>query len=116
MTYGAISPPSAALPLLWRMTTYGPRRARRTDDNHSEIRDALRGVPGVYCQDVSAVAGLGFDLLCNVRGGPPVCLEVKRADTRHDLTDSEQRARDHWGAAWHVVTSLDAALLALGAI
>lgn len=25
------------------MTTYGPRRARRTDDNHSEIRDALRG-------------------------------------------------------------------------
>ena len=98
------------------MTNYGPRRARRTDDNHAAIRDALRGVPGVYCQDVSAVAGLGFDLLCNVRGGPPVFLEVKRPASRADLTDSECRARDHWGAAWHVVTTLDEALAALGAI
>lgn len=58
------------------MTNYGPRRTRRTDGNHAAIRDALRDVPGVYCQDVSAVAGLGFDLLCNVRGGPPAGVAI----------------------------------------
>lgn len=98
------------------MSDYGPRRARRTDDNHAEIRDDLRDVPGVYCQDVSAAVGLGFDLLCNWRGGPPMFLEVKRPDKRHELTDSEKRARDHWGDAWHVVTTTDEALRALGAI
>lgn len=98
------------------MSDYGPRRARRTDDNHAEIRDALRDVPGVYCHDVSAVAGLGFDLLCNFRGGPPVFIEVKRPATRNDLTDSERRARDHWGDVWRVVTDVDEALRALGAI
>jgi hypothetical protein len=97
------------------MTGQGPRRARRTDDNHAEIRDALRDVPGVYCQDVSAVAGLGFDLLCNFRGGPPVFIEVKQPATRNDLTESEKRARSHWGTTWHVVTSLEEALAALGA-
>jgi hypothetical protein len=97
------------------MTGKGPRHARRTDDNHSEIRDALRDVPGVYCHDVSAVAGLGFDLLCNFRGGAPVFLEVKQPATRNDLTKSERKARDHWGDAWHVVTSLEEALRALGA-
>ena len=98
------------------MSKSGPRYARRTDDNHLELRDALRDVPGVYCPDVSAVAGLGFDLLCNFRGGSPVFLEVKRSDKRDDLTDSEKRARDHWGEAWHVVTTTDEALRALGAI
>ena len=41
------------------MTTYGPRHARRTDDNHSEITRALRDVHGVYVQDVSRAGGRG---------------------------------------------------------
>ena len=97
------------------MTSYGPRRARKVDANHAGIRDALRDVPGVYCRDVAAVAGLGFDLLCNFRGGPPVFLEVKPPGKARDLTDSERRARDHWGESWHVVTTVDEALRALGA-
>jgi hypothetical protein len=64
------------------MTGRGPRYARRTDDNHAAIRDALGDVPGLYVQDVSALPGLGFDLLCNFRGGPPMFLEIKNPDQR----------------------------------
>lgn len=98
------------------MSKSGPRYARRTDDNHAEIRDDLRDVPGVYCKDVSSVPNLGFDLIANFRGGPVVFLEVKQASERDDLTDSEKRARAHWGDTWHVVTTTDEALMALGAI
>ncbi len=93
-----------------------PAYARRTDDNHAEIRDALRQIPGVYCQDVSAASGLGFDLLCNFRGGPPVFLEVKRPKDPKPLSESERRARDHWGTYWHEIKTLDEALAALGVI
>lgn len=91
----------------------GPRYARRTDENHAEIRDQLGDVPGVYVQDVAALPGLGFDLLCNYLGGPPVFLEIKRPKNAEPLTASERRARDHWGAYWHRVTTLAEALAAL---
>ena len=93
----------------------GPRRARKPDENHAEIRDALRDVPGLYVQDVAALSSLGFDLLCNYRGGPPVFLEVKRPKDPSPLTDNERKARDHWGGYWREVATLEEALEALEA-
>jgi hypothetical protein len=97
------------------MSKSGPRYARRTDDNHAEIRDDLRDVPGVYCKDVSGVPNLGFDLIVNFRGGRPLFVEVKRPNDPAPLTPAECRARDHWGSYWIVVDNLEGVLTALGA-
>jgi hypothetical protein len=92
------------------------RYARRTDENQAAIVQALRDVPGLYVQVVSDLPGLGFDLLCNYRGGRPVFIEIKNPEARPSLTESERRARDHWGSYWHMVTTLDEALAALGVV
>lgn len=85
------------------------RFARRTDANHADIRDGLRDC-GVYVQDVSALPGLGFDLIARRGEGPPIFLEVK---ARSGLTVSEWQARDAYGRYWQEVHSIDEALAAL---
>ena len=98
------------------MTTYGPRHARRTDDNHSETTRALRDVPGVYVQDVSRAGGLGFDLIVSYQDSPPHLVEIKRPKDPAPLSPSEQRARAHWGKWWIVATSAVDVLERIGAI
>ena len=90
------------------MTT---RYARKVDNNHAEIRDMLRRIPGVYIQDVSAASGLGFDLIARYQERPPMFLEIKNGSR---LTDSEKRARAQYGAYWRQVTTFEEALAALG--
>lgn len=95
------------------MTNYGPRRARRTDDNHAAIRDGLRDAFGTDAvQDVSMYAGLGFDLIACVRGRVTF-LEVKPPRKAARLTDSEVSARLRYGERWRVVATLDEALEAV---
>jgi hypothetical protein len=87
--------------------------ARRTDENHAAIRDALRGVPGVYVQDVSMYPGLGFDLIARYQYGAPVFLEIKTGP-KVRLEPSEVKARDKYGDHWARVESFEDGLRALG--
>jgi len=94
----------------------GPRYARRNDDNHSQIGRDLKSVPGVYCQDVSRAAGLGFDFIVSYQDGPPYLVEIKRPTDPAPLTASEQRAKAHWGQWWVEATSAVDVLAHIGAI
>jgi hypothetical protein len=87
--------------------------ARKIDGNHAEVRDALRGVPGVRVKDVSMHAALGFDLIVVYQDGPPHLLEVKPPG-RVKLTDSERGARAMYGDFWHCVQTFEDGLRALG--
>lgn len=70
-------------------------RARRVDDNHAEIRETLRKVPGVKVWDTSAY-GAGFpDLLVTNRHALFFC-EVKdgrKVPSARRLTEAEEKFR-----------------------
>ena len=68
------------------------RHAAKVDNNHAEIRDALRKIPGMAVLDTSAMSGLGCDLLCSWQAGPPVMLEVK-SSRRAALTRLNNKRR-----------------------
>lgn len=87
--------------------------ARKVDTNHGFIRDLLRKVPGVYVQDVSAAAGLGYDLIVRYQLGPPHLFEIK-GDAKSKLTESESKAARAFGDYWHRVETFEGALVALG--
>lgn len=89
------------------------RYAKKTDLNHGEIRDALRGIPGMKLLDTAGMAGLGCDLLCSWQGGPLVMLEIK-SHAKKPLTDSERRARSMFGDYWHRIESFEDALRVFG--
>ena len=86
--------------------------ARKVDVNHGTIRDLLRKVPGVYVQDVSAAAGLGYDLIVRYQYGPPHLFEIKQPKAK--LTESESKAARAYGDYWHRVETFEGALVALG--
>lgn len=91
------------------------RRAAKPDANHAEIRDGLRDIFGTQAvQDVAMYSGLGFDLIVYAMGSIAF-LEVKQPKSRHRLTESEAAAHLRYGNVWHVVTTLDEALTAIGA-
>ena len=89
------------------------RYAKRIDENHSDIANALRAIPGMKLLDTSAMAGLGCDLLCSWQGGPPTMLEIK-SHPKKPLTDSERRASALFTGYWHRVESFEAALRVFG--
>lgn len=86
------------------------RRAAKTDNNHTAIRDGLRAVYGPDAvQDAARWSGAGFDLIAHV-GGRVMFLEVKQPKQVTRLTESEQAARRRYGEHWRVVTTLEEAL------
>ena len=89
------------------------RHAAKVDNNHAEIRDALRKIPGMAVLDTSAMSGLGCDLLCSWQAGPPVMLEVK-SSRRAALTDSEKKLAGMFPGHWHRVDSVAAAVAVFG--
>lgn len=75
------------------------RRAARTDANHSEIRDALRDVPGCVVGDTHSL-GDGFpDLVIGWRGRwiPVEIKDGSKPQSARALTEAE--------AKWHAVAS-----------
>jgi len=83
------------------------RHAARVDNNHAEIRDAIRAT-GRYCFDCSAF-GNGFpDLLCVNDYGQVVLLEVKTL--RGKLTPAEIAFRDSYPGAWYLVRTAETAI------
>ncbi len=88
----------------------------RTDRNHGEIKRALLDA-GCIVFDGARV-GQGFpDLVARRRGGPVTFLEVKDGTlppSRRTLTLPEQAFQAMWGDAYHVVLSVDDALVAVG--
>lgn len=89
------------------------RYAKRPDNNHAEIRDQLRAIPGMRLLDTAAMSGLGCDLLCRWQDGPPVMLEIKSA-AKKPLTDSERRAQRLFDGYWYRVETLDDVLRVFG--
>lgn len=87
--------------------------ARKVDGNHREIVDALRRVPGVHVQDVSACPNLGFDLIVRYQDRAPMLMEIK-AGAKSPLTISEKAARKFYSPYWARVESFEEALIALG--
>lgn len=92
------------------------RRAAKKDINHNGIASALADV-GAEVFDISGAPGL-LDILVAFRGRL-VWLEVKQPKTRDDLTELERRTitrLERVGAPVAVVTSVDEALKAIGAV
>lgn len=88
--------------------------ARRVDNNHQEIAQALRQA-GLLVLDVHTLAGM-LDLLV-VRAGTVHFLEVKQPHARNRLTPAEVRtiaALRAVGCSVHVVTTVDEALAVVG--
>lgn len=87
------------------------RRAARVDANQPAIVKVFRGA-GATVRDVSALGGIGFDLLV-MFAGRLVAVEIKdgsKPPSERKLTKSEQRARDEMGRCWALVESEDDAL------
>lgn len=75
-------------------------RARRTDANHAEVREALRGAGWDVC-DLSAVGRGMFDLLALKPGRLEFC-EVKnpkQPPSHRQLTPAQVRFRDRLAKA-----------------
>lgn len=88
------------------------RYAAKRDDNHAEIRDALRDIPGVVVADTASL-GDGFpDLVVGYRGVISL-LEIKdgsKPPSKQKLTDDEQKFFDKWaGFPVYVAASFDEA-------
>ena len=89
------------------MTRYG-----RTDRNHTNIVDGLRGI-GATVQSLANVGGGVPDLLVGFRG-TNYLMEVKAK--RGKLTDPQVEWHDQWRGSVVIVRNLDEALKTIGAI
>lgn len=87
------------------------RHAKRTDENHAEIRDGLRKL-GHDVFDFSHVGGGVADLAVKVSPTMSIWLEVKR-DKKEKLTDKEIIFKMLWFDVYHVVTSVEEAVKAI---
>lgn len=91
-------------------------RAKRRDDNHAEIRDALRKIPGVKVADTASL-GDGFPDLCVGYMGKNFLLEIKdgsKIPSARKLTAEEQKWHDEWRGHVAVVENFDMALAVIG--
>ena len=87
------------------------RHAKRTDDNHSEIRDGLRAL-GHDVLDTSSLGGGVGDLVVKVSPTMSIWIEIKRSKSEK-LTDKEVIFKMYWFDVYHVVTSVDEAVKAI---
>jgi len=87
------------------------RHAKRTDENHSHIRDELRR-QGYEVFDFSAVGGGVADLAVKVSVTMSAWLEVKK-DRKEKLTDKEVIFKMLWFDCYRVVTTVDEAVTAI---
>lgn len=91
------------------------RRASKTDDNHAELRDLLREIPGVTVADTSGV-GNGFpDFVCGYLGRNYM-FEVKdpnKPKSRRKLTPAQKKFHANWTGDVRVIETLDDALDAM---
>lgn len=81
-------------------------RHKKKDANHGEIVEYLRS-QGCTVDDVSGLAGLGYDLIVGF-AGQMAAAEVKdgaKPPSSRALTESELSAREKWGSLYFVVTS-----------
>lgn len=93
------------------------RRAARTDRNHLEIIAALRKV-GATVRSLASVGAGCPDLLVGYHG-QNFALEVKdgrKKPSARKLTEDEERFFRDWKGQAAVVSSVDEALRAIGAI
>ena len=92
------------------------RRAAKRDDNHAEIRDTLRDIPGVVVADTGSLGGGFPDLVVGYRGVVHL-LEIKdgsKPPSKRKLTPDEVKFFNNWaGFPVHVVASFDEALRAI---
>jgi hypothetical protein len=94
------------------------RHARRTDQNHAEIRDGLRAA-GWDILDLSDVGGGVPDICCRARDhGVPVFFEIKQSVGKKEpkpkkLTKEQELWLTYCGSITHTVTSLEEALAIL---
>lgn len=90
---------------------------KRIDNNHVEIVKGLRAV-GATVRSTAAV-GQGFPDLAVGYRGLTWLLEIKdgeKSPSRRTLTPAETTFHNEWRGAAAVVTSLDDALRAIGAL
>jgi hypothetical protein len=90
------------------------RHARRTDANHSDVRDGLRKA-GYDVLDLSDCGNGVPDLVVSRKDFrlPPVFLEVKdgkKPPSARKLTEAEEKWLRYCGEITHTVTSLEEAL------
>ena len=92
------------------------RRAAKRDDNHAEIRDNLRDIPGVVVADTGSRGGGFPDLVVGYRG-VIYLLEVKdgnKPPSKRRLTPDEQKFFNDWGGyPVYVVNSTQEAIDAI---
>jgi hypothetical protein len=86
-------------------------RAKRTDTNHAEIRDALRDIPGVQVADTSGV-GEGYPDITVGYLGRNFLFEIKYKNGK--LTDKQEIFHAGWTGDVRIVRSIDDALDAMG--
>lgn len=86
--------------------------ARRVDANHATIRQQLQDIPGMAVLDVSALPGLGCDLIAFCRG-KVLFVEIK-AGPKAPLTESERRLQGLAGERFVRAVVVEDVLRALG--
>lgn len=91
--------------------------AKKVDSNHSQIVAGLRAIGATVRS--TAMVGQGFPDVAVGFKGRTVLLEIKdgeKSASRRKLTLAEEAFHDGWRGAAAIVTSLDDALAAIGAI
>ncbi len=87
------------------------RRARRVDANHREVVEALE-----HAGCSVLVVNLEFDILVG-RAGKNYMLEIKdgkKPPSQQRLTDNARKLHNRWKGTISTVSSIDAALVAVG--
>ena len=82
------------------------RYAKRTDANHSDIRDGLRSL-GYVVHDFSASGDGIFDLLVEVAPGIGGWLEVKDPKKPPSARRLTERERRFWDTCWRFAAKVE---------
>jgi hypothetical protein len=97
------------------------RYRKRRDDNHAELRDKLRDIPGVEVKDTASIGGGYPDLEVTYRE-VTYFLEVKdgkKSPSRCRLTEAERKRHAELrkaGIKVHVVKSFEEACTVIGVV
>lgn len=94
-----------------------PRRAAKVDDNHREVSQALMDIGATVCH-LHAV-GMGAPDMCVGFRNVNYLLEIKdgnKPPSARKLNKMQERWHQTWAGQVAVVTSVDEALEAIGAV